>query len=475
MNAVPQWAVQPGELDDVECMVLGAYGELRCFPEPGAGELGGGSSGGASAPGPPVTPTLFVPAAIARDAQAQGRLDLLDAEGTPVASVAVSATWPLPAARDRGGQALVGVGGMVSALRPFEREARYRRADATTHAGAVLGVPVELPPVTPVLEALRAAADRAGARLLVLPLTGAGRPRLVDGSGLVRSWLAVAPELGAEIVPVPVPAHRGDPVADRALPAWVAAAYGATAVIGPPATGIPAQLEVLALPASVEEAVAQVIGYAGRGEPVPEHLAPEATLRELRRAHRLGGGRGAAVLLTGLSGSGKSTIARSLAEALLERTDRTVTLLDGDVVRRMLSSELTFSRADRELNVRRIGFLAALVAQHGGIAICAPIAPYAAMRAEMRAMVEAHGGFLLVHVATPLEVCEARDRKGLYAKARAGLIPEFTGVSDPYEEPLDADLRIDTAEVPTPAAVEQILDQLRANGWVTGLAGPASG
>jgi sulfate adenylyltransferase len=138
-----------------------------------------------------------------------------------------------------------------------------------------------------------------------------------------------------------------------------------------------------------------------------------------------------------------------------------VTLLDGDVVRSMLSAGLTFSKADRELNIRRIGYVAAEIGRHGGLAICCPIAPYAATRAEVRAMVtDAGADFVLVHISTPLAECERRDRKGLYAKARAGLIPEFTGISDPYEEPVDADLAIDTTHVPVEEAVERVLTYL---------------
>ncbi|WP_234996400.1 adenylyl-sulfate kinase [Demequina sp. NBRC 110054] len=151
-------------------------------------------------------------------------------------------------------------------------------------------------------------------------------------------------------------------------------------------------------------------------------------------------GDGKVILLTGLSGSGKSTIAKELAERLRVRSEQHVTLLDGDEVRAMLSKGLGFNREDRLLNVQRIGWVCALVAEHGGIAIAAPIAPYAEMRTEMRERVEKVGQFILIHVATPLEVCEARDRKGLYAKARAGEIKEFTGISDPYDEPTDADL-----------------------------------
>ena len=155
---------------------------------------------------------------------------------------------------------------------------------------------------------------------------------------------------------------------------------------------------------------------------------------------------GLAVMFTGLSGAGKSTIAGRLVELLLE-SGRTVTLLDGDEVRTHLSAGLGFSKADRDTNVRRIGWVAGQIAKHGGLAVCAPIAPYAATRADARALVEAQAGpgsFVLVHVATPLEECEARDRKGLYAKARRGEIAEFTGISDPYEAPTDAEITIDT-------------------------------
>ncbi len=151
------------------------------------------------------------------------------------------------------------------------------------------------------------------------------------------------------------------------------------------------------------------------------------------------------LFFTGLSGSGKSTVAQAVIDALLEAGERTVTSLDGDVVRRNLSAGLTFSREDRETNIRRIGWVAAEISRHGGVAVCSPIAPFDATRQDVRAMTDAAGGaFFLVHVATPLEECERRDRKGLYAKARRGEIPDFTGISSPYEEPADADLRIDT-------------------------------
>jgi adenylyl-sulfate kinase len=164
---------------------------------------------------------------------------------------------------------------------------------------------------------------------------------------------------------------------------------------------------------------------------------------------------GVTVFLTGLSGAGKSTIADALV-AGLEADGRPVTVLDGDVVRTHLSSELSFSRQHRDLNIRRIGFVAGEVVKHGGTVVVAAIAPYEAAREEARALVEQHGRFVLVHLATPLEVCEARDVKGLYAKARAGEIREFTGVSDPYEPPARAEVTIDTSVTPLSESVALI-------------------
>jgi len=174
--------------------------------------------------------------------------------------------------------------------------------------------------------------------------------------------------------------------------------------------------------------------------------------------------RGVTVFFTGLSGSGKSTIANALRVRLLEDGRRTVTLLDGDLVRTHLSSELGFSREHRTLNVRRIAFVAAEITRHGGVAICAPIAPYATLRADARALVEAVGVFLLVHVATPIDVCEARDVKGLYRRARAGTLPEFTGISDPYDVPEDADVTIDTSQETVAQAVDRLMGALEARG-----------
>ncbi len=205
------------------------------------------------------------------------------------------------------------------------------------------------------------------------------------------------------------------------------------------------------------------------GLEIPEWFSFPEVIAELRKSLPPLARRGLTVFLTGLSGAGKSTLAHALAEKLLEQGGRPVTLLDGDLVRRTLSSELGFSREHRDLHIRRLGFVAAEISKSGGCAICAPIAPYARTREEVREMVESRGGgFVEIHISTPLSVCEGRDRKGLYARARAGLIPDFTGVSDPYEAPLHPDLAIDTTELTPEEACQQIMLKLEHLGYIGG-------
>lgn len=204
------------------------------------------------------------------------------------------------------------------------------------------------------------------------------------------------------------------------------------------------------------------------GREIPGWFTFSEVAQELQRTHPPRYKQGFTVFFTGLSGSGKSTIAKTLLVRLLEMGGRPVTLLDGDIVRKNLSSELGFSKEHRDLNIRRIGFVANEITKNGGIAICAPIAPYDSIRTEVRTLIQQSGGFILVHVATPLEVCEQRDRKGLYAKARAGIIKEFTGISDPYEEPRDADTVIDTTDLTADEAAQMILLHLEHEGYIGG-------
>ncbi|MCG6926616.1 MAG: bifunctional sulfate adenylyltransferase/adenylylsulfate kinase [Acidobacteria bacterium] len=203
-----------------------------------------------------------------------------------------------------------------------------------------------------------------------------------------------------------------------------------------------------------------------RGRELPSWFSFPEVVRELRRSAPPRSRQGFTVFFSGLPSSGKSTLANVLLVKLLEMGGRPVTLLDGDIVRQNLSSELGFSREHRNLNVARIGFVASEITKNGGIALCAPIAPYDAVRKQVRSMIEPVGGFLLVHVATPLGVCETRDRKGLYAKARAGIVKEFTGISDPYEEPKDAGMVIDTAERSPEECVQAILLHLEKEGYI---------
>jgi sulfate adenylyltransferase len=233
-------------------------------------------------------------------------------------------------------------------------------------------------------------------------------------------------------VAVPL-AARGDAEADHALGRRVVEAY----------------------------APGEVLGVTGEGV-LPDEVAAVVDLDRPGPAEQ-----GLVLFFTGLSGSGKSTLARALHDRILEQGRRTVTSLDGDVVRRNLSAGLTFSRQDRETNIRRIGWVAAEISRHGGVALCSPIAPFDSTRRQVRAMTEDAGGaFVLVHVATPLAECERRDRKGLYAKARRGEIPEFTGISSPYEEPRDATVRVDTTGRSIQDALRDVVEVLEAHGWL---------
>jgi sulfate adenylyltransferase len=202
------------------------------------------------------------------------------------------------------------------------------------------------------------------------------------------------------------------------------------------------------------------------GRRVPEWATFEDVLAELHKAYPPPRRQGFTVFLTGLSGAGKSTVAQVLYSKFLEMGDRPVTLLDGDIVRHNLSSELSFSKEHRDINVRRIGFVASEITKNRGIAICAPIAPYEKTRREIRKTIEAYGGFAEVYVATPIEVCEKRDRKGMYAKARAGLIKGYTGVDDPYEEPEAPEVRIDTTSLTPDESAREILLHLQQKGYI---------
>jgi len=339
--------------------------------------------------------------------------ELVDPEGLPLARVAADGSLePLTHAQ----------------YGPFRRLHLTPAQAREQHAGATF---------VPVVDAL-SEADleelRGLGRVVLLALSGTGTSSL-SPVALVRATLAAAAVLpDAAVVAVPLPAH-GDAEADHALGAGVVQTYAGDDPVH----------ALAETSGELPEAVAAIVE---EDQPAPED-------------------QGLVLFFTGLSGSGKSTLARALVDLLLEQGGRTVTSLDGDVVRRNLSAGLTFSKADRETNIRRIGWVAAEIARHGGVAVCSPIAPFAETRDQVREMVEAAGGaFFLVHVATPLEECERRDRKGLYAKARAGEIPEFTGISSPYEEPVDPAVRVDTTGRTVEDALDDVLVALDEAGYL---------
>ena len=509
----PVWTPGEADLAELELLTSGAFAPLRGYLT--AADLAAVTERGTLADGTPwpVPVTLVVPAeAVPASPPGGRRLVLQDHEGTPLAFVEI--TEQTPVFRD-GEQAGWRLAGPVTALRepeqgPFRRlyrrpsEVRAELGDGPVLACATRGVLHRRQ-----IGQLRHLADQMKARLLLLPLVAGPADVVVRPEALVRSVLAACQHLpaGTVMIPVPLAPRDGGPGAELRARAVIAAAYGATNLLvdpadapdvllggrgGSPNRAGPLQLPGLPIPvvsagdwaydprsevwrplALIEPGAErnelshdELTGLLDRGDPLPAWFTPEGVARELRLARPPRGQRGLVVFFTGLSGSGKSTVARDLRDALAERGDRTVSLLDGDRVRRLLSAGLTFSRADRDLNIVRIGYVAAEVARHGGIAICAPIAPYASARARVREMTATAGDFLLVHVATPLEVCEARDRKGLYAQARAGLIGNFTGVSDPYEEPRDADLVLDTSTMSRPDAVAAVVGLLAAGGWL---------
>ena len=362
------------------------------------------------APGSPVTLALPPDLALAPT------VELVDPEGLPLALARLEADG------SRQVEALT-----TAQHGPFRRLRLTPAQVREQHAGRTF-VPVTGPVTERQLDQLRDLGP-----VVLLALVGHGTPEL-SPVALLRATLRVANSLDAEVVAVPLAAHD-DPEADHALGVEVVTTYA-----GPdPVVGL------------VDD----------DAEPLPE-------LDDILDADQPPADRvGLVLFFTGLSGSGKSTLAQALVDRLLEQGTRTVTTLDGDVVRRHLSAGLTFSRADRETNIRRIGWVAAEVARHGGIAVVSPIAPYDGTRQQVRAMVdEAGGAFFLVHVATPLEECERRDRKGLYAKARRGEIPDFTGISAPYEEPSDADVRVDTTGRTVEDALDDVLRALAERGYL---------
>jgi sulfate adenylyltransferase len=491
LRDAPSYTPRRYELADLELLLSGAYPPLAGFL--GRSDITNLARTGKLLDGTPwpVPVTLEVPTGLLEqidvDNPIRRVLVLADTEGAPVAAVDVVETWPTR-------EGLSGVAGRVRRIGegghgPFRR---LRRNPAEVRdllpPGRVLGVVADRPLHRPQLAQIAHAARTLAGHLLVLvPVAGPG-PGGLSAEALVRTVLAARDRMPpATIVAVPLVPH-GDEIRDALLRAKVAGAYGVTHLLATGTSMMSGGLRVLVprdlaydnrdgqwrsrddipprnrrTPMSTDE----IDDLLDRGVSLPEWHTPPAVARELTRARPARRHRGLVVFFTGLSGSGKSTVARGLTETLLETGERSLTLLDGDVVRRHLSAGLSFSAVDRDTNVRRIGWVAAEVARHGGMAICCPIAPYAAARAAARRYAtDAGAGFVLVHVSTPLAECERRDRKGLYAKARAGQITGMTGIDDPYEVPVDAEFVLDTTDMPITDAVNSVLRYLGGTGWI---------
>jgi sulfate adenylyltransferase len=342
------------------------------------------------------------------------------------------------------------------AVRAPAREVRASLGSADGADPDALGLLVTEAPTRQETATAVSLAEHSGTVLLLVPVARrAPAPGAVGAPGLVRAATALADTLSehtsAQVRTVVVPWSGPSSGQSGVTLEEVAASYGA------------ARTETLAAHRSAATAAA-VADLPHVRDAAVAALYPPASAAEVTRAAASDHRRGTVVFFTGLSGSGKSTVARALAAELADDGLRT-TLLDGDAVRHHLSKGLGFDRESRETNVERIGYVAALVAEHGGIAVAAPIAPFASGRARVRALAQEVGArFVLVHVSTPLEVCEARDRKGLYARARAGEIPDFTGISSPYEEPDDAELVIDTSVLSIDEAVSTVRTHLGTTG-----------
>ena len=394
-------------------------------------------------------------------------VDLLDPEGVTLARVLVQAT------------AESSVAGSVSARSGFSivDHLEHRTSPAETagswSTSAVWALWAEAPVPFALREAARKAARDEGASIAeIVPLpTGQETSRIANLPARVALAERTRDE-GDRLVIVPWPSVAWD-AEGVALRAEVAAAYGATELLLAPGVGpdpIVSPLPIRRLdvpPEQITIPAGLLDQWVTEGHHLPEWAAEPSVATELRTLHRPASRAGLTVLLSGLSGSGKSTVARALAVRLMQHESRSVSLLDGDVVRHHLSKGLGFSRPDRITNVLRIGFVASEITKAGGVAVCCPIAPYDKTRRQVRAMIEEHGTFVLVHVSTPLEECERRDRKGLYAKARRGEIPEFTGISDPYDEPTDAEIVVDTTGRSIDACVTDVYDALIEMGVVT--------
>lgn len=407
----PTHVISGGKLDELELLTGGLYSPADgyCLP----------SHVPAGWPAPIV---LEVPLDVGRAGLAHGELLLVDPDGTPLAHVAVLQS------ETSDGEGLVYLAGPITALEPAEHPpARHLRitrplpAVPERHQESFAAVFSQSPLPWQLAEAMTAASDSRAA-LWLIAVCGPQHHGRYTVSPLIQELEAAAEQI------------HGARAGLLVLPAGVAGASSLDRI--------------------VQEHILGNLGATRIFDFDSADAAPDDPLRGPLPS-------GTVVLFTGLSGSGKSTVARALAESIQQGASCSVALLDGDDVRRILSPGLGFSLEERNANIQRIGWVAALVSAAGGTAICAPIAPFDDTRRQVRQMAEDVGRFLLVHISTPLSECELRDRKGLYARARRGELKDFTGIDSPYEYPQDADVHLDTSRISVKEAVEQIQQLLK--------------
>jgi len=385
-----------------------------------------------------------------------GCLILIHPEGIPLARIEEPHVWT-----EKG--AIIDYGNFVSGtiigladpvhydftsfrLTPHELRSKYPGRLSRNSVAFTSPYPINEVDVKLLMDNLHESSDR----LLLAPIISPGLVWDRSQYDLVRSYSAVLPifkNLNVDLVIIPAP-HVIDHSGGMKLREVVLRNYGYDRIM------IRNELDVALSNADLDD------------KDIGDEVAFMDAQRHLKGLISSASKRGFTVFFTGLPSSGKSTLANYLVGKLMEYGERSVTLLDGDIVRRNLSSELGFSREDRDVNIRRIGFVASEITKAGGVAVCAPIAPYDNVRKQVREMVTRYGEFIEVFVSTPVDVCELRDRKGLYAKAHAGVIKGFTGVDDPYEKPMDPDIEIDTSSILPIEAVKRILLHLSERGLV---------
>ena len=489
----PSWTLTERQLADFELLATGALTPLRGYLTSKEHESVAGDMtlpDGSFAPWPV---TLDVSDDVAGRLDPGTSLALRDTEGTLLGALNVSEVWRAdvylemttiyerpPANRPLAAR----VAGSVEAVATpahydfpgMRYTPRALRREVSAHADRVIAYVTGEPMHRAEFELTRRAIEeQPDSQLLLLALVGPGVGS-VDRYTRIRCYQALLPAYPprrAMLAVVPY-ATRAGSSREALLQTCIAREYGATNVItsDPLVRSQQRTIGIVvttpALPAATRTlSLEEQERLLDSGQELPRWFTLPEVSAELQRSHRPRSRQGFVVFFTGLSGSGKSTIARVL-EARMRERGRTVTVLDGDAVRHHLSAGLGFSRADRDRNIERIAFVAGEVARHGGVALCAPIAPYDEARKNARQAVRDAGGvFVLVHVATPLKVAEQRDPKGLYARARAGLIESFTGVNDPYEKPDDADVVVDTTKTSAEEAAGAVLAWLGQHGYIT--------